>query len=105
MSETEAKATLSMLKPLVSPGEPVQVSKIVQRLLAVYPGKGDQPDSVAEDWVRILKDEPLASIWAAYEKTIRRPGTFAPSPGDFLAEVQKHAAMVNRLRLSISDRT
>ena len=105
MSETEARATLSTLKPLVLPGEPRQVSKIVQRLLALYPGKGDQPDSVAEDWVRILKDEPLASIWAAYEKIIRRPGAFAPSPGDFLAEVRLHASMVNRLRLSIADRT
>lgn len=105
MSEAKARATLSTLKPLVLPGEPRQVSKIVQRLLALYPGKGDQPDSVAEDWVRILKDEPLASIWAAYEKVIRRPGTFAPSPGDFLAEVRMHSSMVNRLRLSISDRT
>lgn len=82
-----------MLRPLVSPGDAVQVLRIIQRLLALYPSK-ERPDSVAEDWVRVLKDQPLASIWAVYERTIRKPGQFAPSIGDFFTEVRSHADMV-----------
>lgn len=102
MGPEMARATLSTLRPLASPGDVEQVAKIVERLLALYPGKGaNVADSVAEDWVRHLQKEPLASIWAAYEKTIVKPGTFAPSLGDFLARVQSHSNMVNRLRISL----
>lgn len=78
----------------------MQVLRIVQRLLALYPGK-TLPDSVAEDWVRVLKDQPLASIWAVYERTIRRAGSFAPSVGDFYSEVKTHADTVQWLCRSI----
>lgn len=82
------------MRPLASLGEPVQVLRIVQRLLALYPGK-TLPDSVAEDWVRVLKEQPLASIWAIYERTIRQPGAFAPSVGDFYSAVKTHAETVS----------
>lgn len=91
----------SKLAPLGSPGDAMQVLRIVQRMLALYPAK-DRPDSVAEDWVRVLKDLPLASIWAVYERTIRQPGAFAPSIGDFFTEVKKHADTVSWLRASIA---
>ena len=93
MPPEQARDTLSTLRPLASLGEPVQVLRIVQRLLALYPGK-TLPDSVAEDWVRVLKDQPLASIWAIYERTIRQPGAFAPSVGDFYSAVKTHAETV-----------
>jgi hypothetical protein len=44
--------------------------------------------------VRVLKDQPLASIWAIYERTIRQPGAFAPSVGDFYSAVKTHAETV-----------
>lgn len=91
----------SKLAPLGSTGEPVQVLRIVQRMLALYPSK-DRPDSVAEDWVRVLKDLPLASIWAIYERTIRKPGAFAPSVGDFYSEVKQHAETVEWVRRAVA---
>ena len=100
MTPEQRSATLSTLRPLGSLGEPVQVLRIVQRLLALYPGK-TLPDSVAEDWVRVLSDQPLASIWAIYERTIRQPGAFAPSVGDFYSEVKAHAETVEWVRRSI----
>ncbi len=100
MTPEQRASTLSTLRPLASLGEPVQVLRIVQRLLALYPGK-TLPDSVAEDWVRVLKDQPLASIWAVYERTIRQPGSFAPSVGDFYSEVKAHAETVEWLCRSI----
>ena len=102
MSETARTKALSTLSSLGQPGEVMGVLMVVRRLLAMYPTqRGDQPDSVAEDWVRVLKEEPIASIWAAYEKTIRTPGQFAPSLGDFLQSVRDHAGMVRRLKLSV----
>lgn len=74
---------------------------IVKRLLAMYPQPKEMAGTVAEDWVRVLAEQPIASIWAAYEKTIRKPGQFAPSLGDFLQSVCDHASMVRRLKLSI----
>lgn len=91
----------SKLAPLGSTGEPVQVLRIVQRMLALYPSK-DRPDSVAEDWVRVLKELPLASIWAIYERTIRKPGAFAPSIGDFYSEAKTHAETVEWVRRSLA---
>ena len=102
MTPQEIQETLSMLNQLASPGDPRQVSVIVGRMLKNFPGADRlQEDSVAEDWVRVLQDEPLASIWVAYEKHIRKPGAFAPSIGDFLTTVKSHAATVNSVRISI----
>ena len=102
LSEVEQTKALSTLSSLGQRGEPMGVLMIVKRLLAMYPTqRGEQPDSVAEDWVRVLQEYPIASVWAAYEKTIRKPGQFAPSLGDFLQTVRDHAAMVSRIRLSV----
>ena len=101
MSPEQRAATLSTLAPLASLGDRVQVLRIVQRMLALYPSK-ERPDSVAEDWVRVLEDQPLASIWAIYERTIRQRGQFAPSVGDFFSEVKAHAETVEWLRKSIA---
>lgn len=79
----------------------MSVSRIVERMMALYPSRKDVPDTVPEDWVRVLMEYPIASVWAAYEKTIRKPGQFAPSLGDFLQTVRDHAAMVSRIRLSV----
>lgn len=95
------KASLSTLRQLSALGDPLDITRIIQRLLALYPTKGDRPDSVAEDWVRVLMEEPLASIWAAYEKHIRKPGQWAPSLGDFLQSVRLHARTVNSVRQSL----
>jgi hypothetical protein len=102
MTPAQRAATLSTLRPLESCGDPMQVLRIVQRLLALYPGK-TLPDSVAEDWVRVLKDQPLASVWAVYERTIRKPGSFAPSIGDFYSEVKNHADTVRWIRKSVQE--
>lgn len=101
MDSETAAAKLSTLNPLTLPGEPMQIATIIERLLAVYPSKGDLADSVVEDWVRVLSDQPLASVWEAYERHIRRPGQWAPSIGDFLQTVKSHAASVARVRLSL----
>jgi hypothetical protein len=101
MTPEQRAATSSTLAPLSSLGEPVQVLRIVQRLLSLYPGK-EFPDSVAEDWVRVLKELPLASIWAIYERTIRKPGAFAPSVGDFYSEAKTHAETVEWVRRSVA---
>jgi len=79
----------------------MDVLAIVQRLLAIWPAR-DRKDSVAEDWVRVLSEEPLASVWAAYEKHIRMPGQWAPSLGDFRVSVQRHAGTVDRVILSLT---
>ena len=100
MTPEQRAVTSSTLAPLGSLGEPVQVLRIVQRLLSLYPGK-ELPDSVAEDWVRVLKELPLASIWAIYERTIRKPGAFAPSIGDFYSEAKTHAETVEWVRRSV----
>lgn len=100
LTEEQRQSALSTLRPLAARGEPVQVLRIVQRLLALYPGK-TFPDSVAEDWVRVLKDMPLASIWEVYERTIRKPGQFAPAIGDFYTDVKTHADMVDWVIKSI----
>ena len=97
----EVRHSLSTLRQLSQTGEPLEVLAIVKRLLAMYPSKGDRPDSVAEDWVRVLMEHPVGSIWAAYEKHIRRPGQWAPSLGDFLQSVRLHAGTVNSVRLSL----
>lgn len=97
----QVKHSLSTLRQLSRPGEAIEVLAIVQRLLALYPSKGGRPDSVAEDWVRVLMEHPLASIWASYEKHIRKPGQWAPSLGDFLQSVQLHARTVNSVRASL----
>jgi hypothetical protein len=102
MTLEERSRALSTLRPLGALGEPVQVLRIVQRLLALYPGKAP-PDSVAEDWVRVLKDQPLASVWHVYERTIRQPGQFAPSIGDFYSAVKAHAETVDWVRREIGD--
>ena len=101
MTPEQRTATLSTLAPLASLGDRMQVLRIVQRMLALYPSK-ERPDSVAEDWVRVLQDQPLASIWAVYERTIRQPGQFAPSIGDFFSEVKTHAETVDWLCKSIA---
>ena len=101
MTPEQRTATLSTLAPLASLGDRMQVLRIVQRMLALYPSK-ERPDSVAEDWVRVLQDQPLASIWAVYERTIRQPGQFAPSIGDFFTEVKNHAETVEWVRKSVA---
>lgn len=101
MTPEQRTATLSTLAPLASLGDRMQVLRIVQRMLALYPSK-ERPDSVAEDWVRVLEDQPLASIWAVYERTIRQPGQFAPSIGDFFTEVKTHAETVEWVRNSVA---
>lgn len=97
----EVTRSLSTLRQLSAVGDPMDITRIIQRMLALYPSKGDRPDSVAEDWVRVLMEFPLASIWAAYEKHIRQPGQWAPSLGDFLQSVRLHAGTVNSVRLSL----
>jgi hypothetical protein len=72
----------------------VQVLRIVQRLLAIYPGK-TLPDSVAEDWLRHLQDQPFVAIWRSYEKQITSPEAFAPKLGQFLEEVKQAASSIN----------
>lgn len=98
----QVRASLSTLNQLSQPGKLSDVARIIDRLLSLYPSRGEAPESVQEDWVRVLAEEPIASIWAAYEKFIRRPGQWAPSLGDFLSEVQRHAGTVNRVRLSLT---
>lgn len=100
-SPQEVRQSLSTLQQLSALGDPMDITRIIQRLLALYPSKGERPDSVAEDWVRVLMEEPLASIWAAYEKQIRKPGQWAPSLGDFLQSVRVHARTVNSVRKSL----
>ena len=81
-----------MLSSLLCPGTASEVLQIVKRLLAHFPGYNTaRPDSVAHDWVRMLTDMPIASIWACYEFAICRKGQFAPSLGDFLHDVRAHA--------------
>lgn len=82
-------------------GSELDVLEIVQRMLALYPQGKDRPDSVAEDWVRVLRDEPIASVWAAYEAQIRSTGQWAPSLGDFRARVLRHAHAVSCIMLSL----
>ncbi|MBA4225690.1 MAG: hypothetical protein C0456_03585 [Hyphomonas sp.] len=105
LPEDQRTAALSMLNSLLSPGTPSEVLTIVKRLLAHYPGyNADKPDSVAHDWVRMLRDQPSASIWACYERTICRRGQFAPSLGDFLQDVITHAAGVRMVKAAVEGR-
>lgn len=101
LTPEQRQTALSTLNGLSRQGEIGSVAMIVKRLLAMYPQPKEMASTVAEDWVRVLAEQPLASIWAAYEKTIRKPGQFAPSLGDFLQTVRDHAAMVSRIRLSV----
>lgn len=78
------------------------MARIIDRLLAIYPSRGEAPVSVQEDWTRVLQDEPIASVWATYDRYIRKPGQWAPSLGDFLNAVQRHAATIDRVKLSLS---
>lgn len=93
-SLTEGQQQLSTLRQLMVLGEPRQVLEIIQRLLAMYPRYREAPDSVAEDWIRHLVAQPLASIWACYDRRISSPGRNAPTLGDFLVEVKNHARLV-----------
>ena len=90
-----------MLSRLSQQGKPSEVARIVDRLLALYPSRGAAPDSVQEDWTRFLAKEPIASIWATYERYAVKPGQWAPSLGDFLQAVQRHSATIDRVKLSL----
>ena len=72
------------------PGQPAEVIDLVQRILA-HSHKKTVPDSLVEDWVRLLGDQPLASIWEIYERTIRSTEKWLPTVGQFLARVESHA--------------
>jgi hypothetical protein len=69
------------------------VAEVVKRLLAHYSLK-EVPDSVAEDWLRHLQDQPFVAIWRSYERQITSPEAFAPKLGQFLEEVKKEAASI-----------
>lgn len=101
-SSDQRTTALSTLSSLLCPGTPSEVLSIVKRLLAHFPGyNADKPDSVAHDWVRMLRDQPAASIWACYERAICRRGQFAPSLGDFLQDVACHADGIRNLRRAV----
>ena len=75
---------------------------MVKRLLAHYPRRGDVPESLAEDWVRILLDQPLLSIWECYEEQIRKATKWAPTAGEFLARVKVHANNISRTERALA---
>lgn len=103
MTQTEIADSLSTLNRLQAVGEAGAVSRIVSRLLDLYPSQGERSDSVVEDWVRKLQAYPIASIWAAYDRLIEQPGKFAPSLGDFIVKVKTHANTVSNIKLSIME--
>lgn len=102
MTPEKARASSSMLSQLARQGRPSDVARIIDRLLALYPSRGEAPASVQEDWTRFLADQPIASIWATYERVAQSPGQWPPSLGDFLAKVKSHASTIDRVRLSLS---
>lgn len=101
MTSEEAAESLLRLSQLAQRGKPSDIARIIDRLLALYPSQGAAPQSVKEDWVRVLKDQPIASVWEAYERTIRKPGQWAPSLGDFLRKVEQHAHSVNTVMIAL----
>lgn len=96
-----AEAALSTLNQLATVGEPKRVAEIIQRLFDMYP-QSTVKRNVAEDWVRVLADEPLGAIWMAYDHAIRQPGKWMPSLGDFLQEVRVQSRLIVRRRRAIS---
>ena len=76
------------------------MSGLLERMFALYPATSKAGKSVAQDWLRVLTEQPLASVFYAYEKTIREERDFAPSLGVFLAKVDEHSKRI-KARLSI----
>lgn len=79
---------------LNSSGTAGQVTGLLDRMFALYPATSHAGKSVAQDWLRVLVEQPLASIFHAYEKTIREERDFAPSLGVFLAKVDEHSKRI-----------
>jgi hypothetical protein len=88
---------------LLRPGDPLQVAEIVERLLNAFGTRRAEnlPESAVEDWVRVLMEKPLLSVFVAYEDWIRRPVPFPPSPGQFLETVSIHEVGVEAIRGSL----
>lgn len=99
MSSTQLRATISLLRRLEANGTPTEMGRVIERMLRIYypPGK-DIPESVKEDWLYVLADQPLASIYECYQRQIRSPAEWAPKPGQFLQSVHSHARNVQRIR-------
>ena len=76
------------------------MSGLLERMFALYPATSKAGKSVAQDWLRVLTEQPLASVFHAYEKTIREERDFAPSLGVFLAKVDEHSKRI-KTRLKI----
>lgn len=70
------------------------MSALLDRMFALYPATSKASKTVAQDWLRVLIEQPLASIFHAYEKTIREERDFAPSLGVFLAKVDEHSKRI-----------
>ena len=96
----EARQHLSTLMALNSRGTAGQVKELLKRMFALYPATQNANESVAQDWLRVLVEQPLASIFHAYEKTIREERDFAPSLGVFLAKVDEHSKRI-KVRLKM----
>ena len=103
MPEQKRQAISSTLSETLKAGGLRQISNIIQRLVAHdqrnWSGnkKFEMPDTVLEDWLRILQDKPLACIWWAYEEQIRTDSKWTPDSGQFLALVERHEIQVERM--------
>ena len=97
---TQLKASLALLKRMEQPHPDLEtLGKVIERTLVHYIPLGKPiPRSVKEDWMRLLADQPFASIFYCYERQIRSADTFAPRVGQFLQRVQAHASVIARLR-------
>ena len=76
---------------------------IERMLLHYWPAGKDVPVSVKQDWLRIMVEQPFASIVACYEKQIRSNDVFAPKVGQFLQAVQAHAGSIATLRAKLGE--
>ena len=92
---------MSILSQLSSPGELEQIADIVKRIRNLWPNTSGGNVSVAQDWLRVFIDVPLASLFAAYEHFLRSDREFAPTPGQVLVKANEHAAFVERKRLEV----
>lgn len=93
-----------MLRRMQATASPSEVGEVIERMLYHYwpPGK-DVPVSVKQDWLRIMVEQPFASIVACYEKQIRSNAEWAPKVGQFLQSVQAHAGSIATLRAKLEE--
>lgn len=110
MTDSQLRERLQLLQQAQAIGSVQEVGHVVKRLLLNYwPAGKPVPQTVVQDWVRHLIDQPFASIFECYERQIRSTDDWAPRVGQFLEKVQRHSQQVKHiedaLRLSIADRT